>query len=103
MEKKSNTLLMSCFCFGGRFTFRKLIKTLKPILLVVYWCITSYPRAQNINGPNIYYSTYIVGKESEDSIYLIGSCLAPASVLSMIDGDATEERFGKVLILSLLP
>lgn len=74
MQKKSNTLLMSCFCFGGRFMFRKSIKTLGPILLVVYWCITSYPRAQSINGPNIYYSTYIVGKDSEDSIYFFSSC-----------------------------
>lgn len=79
MEKKSNTLLMSCFSFEGRFVFRKLIKTLRPILLVVYWCITPYPRAQSINGPNIYYSTYIVGKESENSLYLVGSFLAPAS------------------------
>lgn len=103
MEKKSNTLLMSCFCFEGRFGFRKLIKTLRAILLVVYWCITRYPKAQSINGPNIYYSTYIVGKESEDSIYLVGSFLAPASVLSVIDGDTTAERFDKVGILSLLP
>lgn len=83
--------------------FRKLIKTLGPILLVVYWCITSYPRAQSINGPNIYYSTYIVGKDSENSIYFIGSSLAPESGLSIIDGDATSERFGKVGILALLP